>query len=104
MLRLADCGDRGDPAIAGTGILFRLVASAVETPVFGADAAGLFQTFSESLAGPMETNSKIVRCNAQVLCDRGRRFTIEIDTLQEITIGGPKCWEEPFQAGTDRGA
>lgn len=89
---------------ACTGSLFRLVASTIQTPVLRADTAGLFQTFSESLAGPMQADSEIVWRNAQVLCDRSRRFTIQINTIQEVYIGGPKCRQEPLQAGTDSGA
>ena len=58
--------------------------------MLGADAAGLFKTFAESLAGPMQTDGKIIQGNAQVLGDGGHRFSIEINPIQELPVGRPK--------------
>lgn len=64
-------------------------ARAVQAAVLCADAAGLFQAVLQRLARPMQAHGEIVQRDAEILRNRRRLLSLEIDALEQLGVRRP---------------
>ncbi len=66
-----------------------------------ADPTGLLEAGAQCLAGTMQPDGQIVRCDAEICGHGGKRFALEVNPPEQIRISRTKRRQQPLQTRAD---